>query len=137
MNPPQAAEELFPEQTRIKIRKAETPLGNTVQEAMAAVRCEPETLTPNAEVGRRTDSAACQKMSSISNGIPLEDLGPSSNSSDDEDLILSSKNPFQPKSESIVRQMGSGEEKGSRQVSLTPVQGHMPISSLANDPPRG
>ena len=84
INPPEAAGDLSPEQTRKTIRKAGTLPGDTVQEVTDAVRCEPETLTSNAEVGRRIDSAAGQRMSSISKGIPLEDLGLSSDSSDDE-----------------------------------------------------
>lgn len=103
-------------------RSQERTVGSTVPEVTAAVRCGQKTFTSNAEVGRKINPATGQRMSIISNAIPLEDLGLSSDSSNDEDFMSSSKSHLRPEPDaqlmSSVRQMSSAEESGNRQVSF-------------------
>ncbi|KAL8786307.1 MAG: hypothetical protein Q9195_008267 [Heterodermia aff. obscurata] len=106
------------EQTRLSIRDAGTSLGSSVQEVNAAVSCEQEKLTSNTEVGRKINPADEQRISKFSGGIPLKDLGLSTDSSNDEDFMLSSKNHLRPepnaKLKSSVSQMSSAEAELTR-----------------------
>ena len=118
INTPEVAEDPSRKQTRVTIRNGGKSLGSSVQEVTGAVRCEQEKLASNTEVGGKINSAAGQKISKISEGIPLEDLGLSSDSSNDEDLMLSTKNHLRPKPDtkfqSSVRQISSAKAKLTR-----------------------
>ena len=119
---PKIAEDPSQERTGIVIRNAESSLGSTVPEVTAAVRCGQKTSTSNAEVGKKMDSVTGQRMSIFSNAIPVEDLGLSSDSSNEEDFMSSSKSHLRPESDakqtSSVKQMSSVEESAHRQVSF-------------------
>ena len=91
INLPETAKDPSQVQTMIVIPNPEKSLVSTALEVTASVRREQETFNSNAEPGRNINPSPDQRMSIISNAIPLEDLGLLSDSTNDEDFISSSK----------------------------------------------
>ena len=96
INLPETAEDPSQEQTMIVIPNPEKSLVSTTSEVTAGVRREQEIFTSNAEPGRNINPAPDQRMSIISNALPLEDLGLLSDSTNDEDLMFTAKSDLHP-----------------------------------------